>query len=399
MAYETVCYGTIETSQPDGPSETGPAQAGPRRRTSSALRGACCCLFILVVIALALLVAWHLLLVNYGMSCTGLLRPSVYRHPTWTDFKNQSFHVGFDLTAGYGTASVFFDNGTIMDIGRAEGTKAYNEVLARYSLKSSARPSPPYYNCLAERADLPRQWRRYFNKKLNYPASDDVAALATVVKSLKDRTNDFLGDLGPVQVAFIVVPYLPALYNEELLDAGHAASIQMTTLPWYIYKSGDAGQWPVTELNAAYVGNGFGINGTRAPAQWPGHTHLCRSWDANFTLGSDVLQDGVFDSELYWSLVRQALRDAMDEYAPRGRDLGRVVSYGESAHDATFQKILREAVLENQEGWKEKETPVFRSNHLVYAGARGAARFGKLCTTIERPDDCFPDLTPRLPGW
>jgi hypothetical protein len=41
----------------------------------------------------------------------------------------------------------------------------------------------------------------------------------------------------------------------------------------------------------------------------------------------------------------------------------------------------------------------FSSNDPVFAAARGAAEFAKLCTQLPRRDDCFPDLTPRMQGW
>jgi hypothetical protein len=74
-----------------------------------------------------------------------------------------------------------------------------------------------------------------------------------------NSTNSFLGPLGPVDLAFVTIPYLPALYMEDLVDAFEYTGIRLLTLPWYVHRSGDQAQWPVTEINTAYAGNGFGI--------------------------------------------------------------------------------------------------------------------------------------------
>lgn len=105
MSYETVRYGTIETTQPDGPPEiisvTEVTRIRRRQRTSSVLGGICCCLFILLVVV-ALLYVGFMLFMFMAYDCTGIVRPPVFGRPTWANFKNETFHVGFDLTAGYG---------------------------------------------------------------------------------------------------------------------------------------------------------------------------------------------------------------------------------------------------------------------------------------------------------
>ena len=57
-----------------------------------------------------------------------------------------------------------------------------------------------------------------FRKRLGHPTTSDVAALANVLNKLKLQTSLFLGPLGPLELAFITIPCLPAIYLEELVD-------------------------------------------------------------------------------------------------------------------------------------------------------------------------------------
>ena len=68
--------------------------------------------------------------------------------------------MGFDLTAGYGTLSIAFNNGTIIDVVKWRPGTQYNDVLARMSTEEAQHPTPPYYNCNAIGEDVGRQWNR-----------------------------------------------------------------------------------------------------------------------------------------------------------------------------------------------------------------------------------------------
>jgi hypothetical protein len=245
-----------------------------------------------------------------------------------------------------------------------------------------------------------------------------------MLSKLKTPTNSFLGPLGPVDLAFVTVPYLPALYMEDLVDAFEYAGIRLLTLPWYIYQSGDSAQWPITEISTAYAGNSFGIctsykNLTRCSeetrkmldqnvfavlfTQTALTAHVSPLWSAQhfYDAGGIVNFDLGLDNERstadYWARVRSALREGMASYAGRGEKLGLVVSYGESAGNEYFDRILKEEVLNYQ---VDTAGPEFSVKDPVFAAARGAAEFAKrapfLCLYA---DDCFPDLTPKSPGW
>ena len=75
--------------------------------------------------------------------------------------------------------------------------------------------------------------------------------------------NDWLRvrGLDDMQVVFLTAPYLPALYMEDLLDAAEHVGLQLLTLPWYIFRSGDSAQWPVSHINSAMAGMGLGLDG------------------------------------------------------------------------------------------------------------------------------------------
>ncbi|KAI9702328.1 MAG: hypothetical protein M1836_000807 [Candelina mexicana] len=402
--------------------------------------------------------------ISLGLTCLGHFNPPFDPPKTWDDFQNKSFAVGFDLTAGYSTASVAFDNGTIVDVARVEGTSEYNDVLTRLSLKSSAHPTysphfcivkllylqshhtrPPYYDCGAQKADLWRQWQRYFRKRFGSPGSPSAATLSNIISKLKAQTDLFLGPLGPLELAFITVPYLPALYNEDLLDAADHAKVQLLTLPGYIHRSGDQAQWPVSELNTAYAGNGFGLDNQYSPSleahqdhdegdehsNHNNNSHPKTPWSenvfsilltktaltahilplssaahfyaadgiVNFTLGLSSLPPSQDSTSPYWHQIRLALRTALNSYLNRGHNLGRVISYGESALDEIFTKILEEEVRDAQSSDEPDRQPLFSSEDPVYAAARGAALFAKLCTRLPRHGSCFPDLRPRIQGW
>lgn len=245
-----------------------------------------------------------------------------------------------------------------------------------------------------------------------------------MLSKLKTPTNSVLGPLGPVDLAFVTVPYLPALYMEDLVDASEYAGIRLLTLPWYVHRSGDQAQWPVTEINTAYAGNGFGIcisykDRTRCseelgqmPQQnvfavlftWTALTaHVSPLWSAegfysasgivNFDLGL-INERSTTD---YWARIRSALREGMASYTGRGKELGLVVSHGEQAENQHFDRILKEEVLKYQ---VDTTGPEFSVQDPVFAAARGAAEFAKrapfLCLYA---DNCFPDLTPKEPGW
>jgi len=137
--------------------------------------------------------------------------------------------VDFGLTAGYGTSSVAFNNGTTVDVVQWQPGTQNNDVLARMSRKEARHPTPPYYNCSAIREDVGRQWKRWWRRKRGIPASDDVGALVSPLLQLKTDTNAWLRkrEMDEMQVVFVAVLLLPAMYMEDLVDAAAFVGLQV----------------------------------------------------------------------------------------------------------------------------------------------------------------------------
>lgn len=113
-----VSYGTLDAEQSDvviissnhgryqPDHETGENFPQQRRRRATSAGGCfcasyCCvsCLILMIVIlAFFLLVGWQIL----AIGCFAQLHPPPRHAKEYRDLKNQSFTVGFDLTAGYG---------------------------------------------------------------------------------------------------------------------------------------------------------------------------------------------------------------------------------------------------------------------------------------------------------
>jgi hypothetical protein len=107
----------------------------PRRRCKSLTR---CIYSLFVFLALCIIALFAL-----GMSLFwGAVTPP-FRDPPkdWSRFRNQTWAVGIDLSAGYITAAIAFNNGTIINIEMTQQSPPYNDVLARLSLESSVHPT------------------------------------------------------------------------------------------------------------------------------------------------------------------------------------------------------------------------------------------------------------------
>ncbi|KAK5062514.1 hypothetical protein LTR84_004587 [Exophiala bonariae] len=409
------------------------------RRTNDCCCARCCCVLgSILIVGLVCFGLFYLWLVS-TVSCYSNFHPprQVRRY---SDFKNQSFTVGFDLSAGYGTASVSFFNGTVVDVARVDSTERYNEVLNILSDPSSAHPSPPYYNCAHSFNDISRQWARYLRKKKGQPASPEVAALIDVLGPLKEQVDIFLVPYGTLEMAFITVPDFPAIYTEDLHDAAEHVKFQLLTLP--NYRSGDQAQWPVNELNAAVTGNGIGLSSSIGGRSDPRHDneasfrydndntflvlytqtvltaftgpfgvshglsshYYAAAGIRNFSMGLSQCSQGPGlqsyecpkDSP-YWEELRQNLRAGLGSYWPRGRDLARVISWGESAHNEVFTAVLEQEVIAAQSDPENR--PQFYSDSPVFSPARGAAEFGKICAYSTISFACIPDIHARMQGW
>ena len=394
-----------------------------RRRSSAYI---CRCTFVLLAAFAACLVLVYFTEIGpFPCSDFPYLRPPYRKVPRdWSAFRNQSWAVGFDLTAGYSTSSIAFNNGTIINIMKWQPETQYNNVLARMSTEEAQHPTPPYYNCNAIIEDVGRQWNRWWRKKRGMPASDDTSALVSPLQVLKTDTNVWLRRRGmdEMQVVFVTVPLLSAMYMEDLVDAAAFVGLQVLTLP---RRNPLSGHLPVTEINTAFAGMGLGLDGIfpskietepwstdtfsvlftkkaltaqvssiKQASNWPMAKGI-----ANFGLGLEAMD--IMGNETYWHAIHSALKDALDSdpyWHRRGYTLGRVIVYGEAAENDIFQRVLREEVEAAQLSNEEEKQPRFWSVDPVFAGSRGAAIFGNWCQR-EIGERCFPNLTPQGPSW
>ena len=91
-------YGTLQSTRTDIYTEDDLAAV---RRNRTAIRMVIYFLCSVVAIAAFILVAGCIWFYT-SLACLGTLNPPYPTLKSWDDFKNQSFVVGFDLTAGYG---------------------------------------------------------------------------------------------------------------------------------------------------------------------------------------------------------------------------------------------------------------------------------------------------------
>ncbi|KAE9363853.1 hypothetical protein N431DRAFT_432025 [Stipitochalara longipes BDJ] len=424
-------YNTFSTTLPS-PINTH----SPRRRCKTLKE----CLYFLV-----LLLAFSIIALYASITAVGL-RALSPPYPTprkdWSGLRNQTWAISMDLSAGYATASIAFNNGTVLPIAHFTNDPygRYNHSISHMSREESVHPTPPYYNRTAQWRDLGRQWKRWWDKKRGIPASLDVLGLISAMLRLETEGNEWLRERGLdyMQVVFVTVPPLLALYNEDLVDAAEFRGLTLLTLPWYVHRSGDAAQWPVSEINTAMAGLGLGLEGVFDTGREE-HREMRledvideeESWNENvfsvlftndvltahvspvsfaphfyaaggivdFTLGSK--ERTPYNEDRYWQDVRLALSKALDSYLNRGHELGRVIVHGNQVENEEFVKILREEVEAAQWSDEDEKRPRWYTGD-EYTASRGAAIFGNWCHRgLSRGDEsgCFPDLTPRGPGW
>jgi hypothetical protein len=109
---------------------------------------------------------------------------------------------------------------------------------------------------------------RYIRKRVGMPASHDIAALAGALSKLKEQTNSFLGSHRLVKFALVTIPFLLAVYLEDLVDAAEHVQVQLLMLPSYIHRYSGANEWPVSELNSAFAGNCLGVDYMNSKDGW-----------------------------------------------------------------------------------------------------------------------------------
>ena len=230
---------------------------------------------------------------------------------------------------------------------------------------------------------------------------------------MSPNINRVLGDNGPFEYATIAVPALPAMYNEDLVDAAKYAGFQLTIAFGY---SGDSAQYPVTDVNFAYAGMNLTLKGrnwredkTLLSVSYTRDmltAHICPGGcDSYYAQGmsSQGIADPLLGSnarghheseEHYWSKVSEAVRSALSLYPQRPVEI--VVLHGESAKDERFRSVLHQELARSRAGG---DGLVLHSFDPVFAGAIGAAKLGLDCMINDHWYGCIPDLRVQQQGW
>jgi hypothetical protein len=82
------------------------------------------------VLCIAALFSLGLNFLGNGVFVLSVLGPPFTTPPKdWSGFTKQAWAVGIDFSAGYATASVAFDNGTVVEVEKVKGGERYEGVL------------------------------------------------------------------------------------------------------------------------------------------------------------------------------------------------------------------------------------------------------------------------------
>lgn len=266
--------------------------------------------------------------------------------------------------------------------------------------------SPPYTTPAQRWKDWPRQQERQARKAAGLPASEDVGAISTLVRTLKEETEKAIGF--SITLAAASVPIFPALYDEDLYDSFEYAGLEYMQIIQYSYR----GPLLTYEPAAALAGHGFALcaNMVRPQECWEkddgfwreyyyvvdytkssllayhtstfsqGAYNLHAMQEYDLFLGSDSRFDNP-DEDYYWDGVRQVLLKPL--LAMSRRPPTKIILVGESAGDPAFLEHLDQVL---KEFFKDGDgvPPIFDQDP-VYVQARGCAEFVRRAAYLPKP--------------
>ncbi|KAH8803501.1 hypothetical protein F5884DRAFT_805720 [Xylogone sp. PMI_703] len=299
--------------------------------------------------------------------------------------------VGMDLTAFYGTVSISYVDGSIVDVARVKATADYRKAIEHLSLESSQHLHSPYAKLDYALYDKPCELMRSLRKAVGLPASADVGGLSTMIKELRCEAEAFLGASILSVPTLVVTPSLTALYEEDIVDAFEYTGLQLTSI--YISHS------LVHETSGAYAGYGLGLcPDYRNPSACKAEIREMESEEVlsilytrqalrviytnvksayyfgalavrfyhDWSLGLDAR-----DEEGYWERVSDLIKEGKLKW-PGARIPRRVLLLGDSAGDETFRNVLEKSLLEVFQG-----VPEILGDSSEFAAARGAAELAR----------------------
>ncbi|KUJ21438.1 uncharacterized protein LY89DRAFT_778968 [Mollisia scopiformis] len=157
--------------------------------------------------------------------------------------------VGFDLSSPYGTAAIRYYNGTVVDIGRVEGSPEYKDFMARLSAPYK-QYGPPFRTPLDRVEYDLDQAKRRLRRLQKLPSTEDISTLHVMLSKMRYLVMQELHML-PRKIV-LSLPYMPNFQPEDLAEAMELADL--TPLESFRH-FGDS----LDNTKAALAGMGTGI--------------------------------------------------------------------------------------------------------------------------------------------
>ncbi|KAF8853651.1 hypothetical protein BDZ45DRAFT_677536 [Acephala macrosclerotiorum] len=157
--------------------------------------------------------------------------------------------IGLDLSSSYGTAAIRYHNGTVVDVGRVEGSAEYKDLMNRLS-GPYKRYGPPFKTPLDRiEYDLDQAKRRWRRLK-GIPSTEDITTLSGMLTQLRWLFGRELGM--DVHGVVLSMRQMANLLPEDLAEALDWAALY--PVKSYKYQHGS-----LHSANAAWAGMGMGI--------------------------------------------------------------------------------------------------------------------------------------------
>ncbi|KAJ5541139.1 hypothetical protein N7494_006215 [Penicillium frequentans] len=168
--------------------------------------------------------------------------------------------VGFDLTPSYGTASVHYYNGTVVEVAHVQGNPEYLELMKRLARDSRLwfdRTKKSRYETILSRFSLSNTtawgaWWRWLNKQFGSPikAHNDVVIISDLLQVLQISTEKKISQ--PLDRVTVTTPDLSSI--SSIVNAA-LGDLKLRT--W----TGDSGFYPrsLAEADAIFAANGYGL--------------------------------------------------------------------------------------------------------------------------------------------
>ncbi|KAJ5936206.1 hypothetical protein N7454_005504 [Penicillium verhagenii] len=295
--------------------------------------------------------------------------------------------IGFDLTPSYGTASVHYYNGTVVEVGHVQGNPEYLELMKRLTRDSRLWFDRTKKSSILSRFSLSDTtawgaWWRWLNKKLGSPikAHNDVEIISELLQVLQNSTEKVISQ--PLDRVAVTTPDLSSISSIV-----NAALGDLNLRTWV----GDSGFYPrsLAEADAFSPSSTVGIFYT--PASWPqwGGQALSRynlddAQLLDFNLGLDNLLQTKRSQDSLWPHLRSQLLALPRNYS---RSITHIFLAGESVTHPRFLATLRDAMAEIMPTWPgnlQTNIPDHAGPAVVskivdptFAASRGAALYAR----------------------